>query len=124
MSIISYVFSNGVRVVNTTPHDITFQDGDQVVSIPNCGFIINARAVETVVSEGVPSFVKTVFVGDEAGKNAIEAIRKEFPDAIIVGSIIAAQAYPGEVVAMTPMPGFERVPPAEKRMNPTKFTIF
>jgi len=41
-----------------------------------------------------------------------------------VGSIIAAQAYPGQVVAMTPTPGYERVPPAEKRMNPDKFNIF
>lgn len=41
-----------------------------------------------------------------------------------VGSIIAAQAYPGQVVAMTPAPGFERVPPAEKLMSCEKFTTF
>lgn len=53
----------------------------------------------------------------EASDNAAMPLR-------IVGSIIAAQAYPGEVVAMTPAPGYERVAPAEKRMNPHKFTIF
>lgn len=42
----------------------------------------------------------------------------------VVGSIIAAQAYPGRVVAMTPVPGFERVSPAEKRMRCDKFTTF
>ncbi|GAH77449.1 unnamed protein product, partial [marine sediment metagenome] len=48
----------------------------------------------------------------------------ENPNAIIIGSIISAQAYPGEVFAMTPAPGFERVPPDQKRMNPFKFTMF
>lgn len=43
---------------------------------------------------------------------------------IIIGSIIAAQAYPGKVCAMIPAPGHERVPPAEKRMRTDKFTIF
>jgi len=120
----SHVFSNGVRVVNTTPHEITFQDQDQIMSVPNCGIVINAKAVETIISAGTPTFIKTEFTGDTAGKTAIAAIYQEHPDAIIVGSIIAAQAYPGEVVAMTPMPGFERVAPSEKRMNPAKFTTF
>jgi hypothetical protein len=43
---------------------------------------------------------------------------------VVVGSIIAAQAYPGLVVAMTPAPGYERKPPTEKRMRPDKFTVF
>ena len=43
---------------------------------------------------------------------------------MVVGSIIAAQAYPGLVVAMVPAPGYERRPPAEKRMRPDKFTIY
>jgi len=42
---------------------------------------------------------------------------------LLIGSIIAAQSYPG-VLAMVPAPGYERVPPAEKRMRPDKFTIF
>ena len=104
---ISHVFTNGVHIVNTTPHEITFQDQDQIVSVPNCGTLINAKVVETIVSQGIPAFVKT-----------------ELPNCIIVGSIIAAQAYAGKVFAMTPMPGFERVAPAEKRMNPAKFTTF
>lgn len=42
----------------------------------------------------------------------------------IIGSIIAAKAFPGVVFGMTPAKGFERVAPAEKRMNPSKFTTF
>jgi len=124
MNFISHTFSNGIQIVNTTPHEITFQDGDQIIQIPNCGTIINAKVVETIVSLGIPTFVKTEFVGDISGDTAITDIHSQFPNCIIVGSIIAAQAYPGRVVAMTPMPGYERVAPAEKRMNPAKFTIF
>lgn len=43
---------------------------------------------------------------------------------IVVGSIIAAQAYPGDVCAMIPAEGFERVPPEQKKMRPDKFTIY
>jgi len=124
MNFISHVFTNGVCIVNTTPHEITFQDHDQIISIPNCGTIINAKVVETIVSAGIPTFVKTDFIGDSTGEEAIISIRNQFPDAIIVGSIIAAQAFPGKVFAMTPISGFERVAPAEKRMNPSKFTTF
>ena len=68
--------------------------------------------------------MRTKFTGNDEGRAIIAAMKAANPDAVIVGSIIAAQAYPGEVVAMTPLPGYERVAPAEKRMNPHKFTTF
>ena len=74
-----------------------------------------------VKTENNVQFVKTNFVGDDSGKAVINAVPQ---CVLIVGSIIAAQAYPGLVVAMTPAPGYERVAPAEKRMNPDKFTVF
>ena len=119
-------FSNGVVVVNTTPHPITFLDGDSVVTVPTAA-LVNARAVEEQVSS---LFVRTNFVGCDEGEQALSEIQAAFAESgisgelVIVGSIIAAQAYPGRVVAMTPAPGFERVAPAEKRMNPGKFTTF
>ena len=54
----------------------------------------------------------------------LDEIEKAYPGAFIIGSIIAAQAFPGRVLAMVPAPGFERVPPAEKRMRADKFSIF
>jgi hypothetical protein len=46
----------------------------------------------------------------------------------IVGAIIYMEAQMSnmlyKLIAMTPVPGFERVPPAEKRMNPRKFTTY
>ena len=75
-------------------------------------------------------FVRTEFVGTEEGKETIERIKsvynRQFSNGtlVIVGSIIAAQAYPGEVAAMTPVEGYERVAPDQKRMRCDKFTTF
>ena len=122
-------FSNGVEVINATPRSIRFQDGDKIVEIPSSvkegektgPFVINA-SVETMPSGN--HLVKSVFTPSEEGEKLIKVINAIKPDAFIIGSIIAAQAYPGKVVGMVPAPGFERVPPAEKRMSCEQFTTF
>lgn len=117
-------FSNNVVVVNTTSHSVIMQDVDgTLVFVPTS---IHIKAEEKQFSR----FVKTEFVGTDIGKQNIADIKSAFASEgkngilVIVGSIIAAQAYPGEVVAMTPVEGFERVAPAEKRMRCDKFTTF
>ncbi|MCR4441924.1 MAG: hypothetical protein NUV48_07185 [Peptococcaceae bacterium] len=119
-------FVDGVEIVNTTPHLINFLDSSgDVLVIPCSGVVINARAVESDAGErGLAKLVKTSFIADPESEKALSLLEAEHPGAIIVGSIIAAQAFPGRVFAMTPAPGFERVPPQEKRMNPRKFTTF
>ena len=117
--------ASGVTVVNSTHHPITFMelDGTHVTVPSSC--IINATVKETVVKSvnGI-DFVKSTFVGSEEGAEIIEQIHAINPEALIIGSIIAAQAFPGDVVGMTPCKGFERKPPAEKRMSTVKFTVF
>lgn len=88
--------------------------------------ILNA----TVGEKSVDSlFVRTTFNGTDEGRTLISTI-KNWADGesvdflVIVGSIIAAQAYPGDVAGVCPVPGFERVAPSEKRMRCDKFTIF
>ena len=69
--------------------------------------------------------VRTVFAPTAQGHTVIESIRDSTsPTPIIVGSIIAAQAYPREVFSMVPCEGYERVPPNEKRMKPDTFNVF
>lgn len=115
---------DGVEIINVTPHTITFGVGEGTVEVPS-HVIINAAAVEQhVKKEGGVEFVNTTFLANDKNRDIVIGLTKQFPNAVIVGSIIAAQAFPGKVVAMTPCPGFERVPPAEKRMNPHKFTTF
>jgi len=123
-------FENNVVVINTTPHAITMKDvtGELVSVESDSSLLINAQAKEEKVSD---LFVKTVFESTENGWNKIKEIKETFSELyhdgetlVIIGSIIAAQAYPGEVVAMVPVPGFERVAPTEKRMRCDKFTVF
>lgn len=122
----THKFSNGVTVVNTTPHPVNMQDvNGELVSVPSCEqLILNAQTEEVQVS---PLFVRTAFIGTAEGEKLINNILISFngnENVIIVGSIIAAQAYPGKVCGLCPVPGFERVAPAEKRMRCDKFTIF
>lgn len=120
---------NGLRIFNATPHVVRFwrEEWDEPVEVAS-DEIISAKVEERFIryflgSHDAVSLVCPVFVGTDAGR---EIARKALADGahIVVGSIIAAQAYPGLVVGMTPAPGYERVPPAEKRMDPNKFTIF
>ena len=117
----------GTIHINTTPHPLNMvdPDGEEFV-IPVSGVLINAKPVEKPCGEH-PSgvmLVKTEFVADPASAERIKEIKENYPSAVIIGSIIAAQAFPGEVVALVSAPGFERVPPAEKKMRADKFTVF
>lgn len=112
-----------MRYFNSTPHAINLltPDGQEIVIQPDS--IISANAVEVEVHSPIPgvTLVNTRFEGTPEGFAVIEAAQ-EYD--VIIGSIIAAQAYPGLVVAMVPAPGFERVPPSEKKMRSDKFTVF
>lgn len=115
-----------MKFINVTPHSLRLQEADGTVfTVEPCGVIINARPVETPAGgrDGIV-FVRTQFVADEQNQAALARLEAEKPGSLIVGSIIAAQAFPGRVLALTPVPGFERVPVAEKLMSATKFTIF
>ncbi len=121
-------FLNGVVICNTTPHAITIQNMDGTLVSVQPEHLLNATAVEEKVSD---LFVTTKFVGTAEGEQIISEIESEFKaqygddsTLVIVGSIIAAQAYRGKVVGMTPVPGYERVAPAEKQMRCDKFTVF
>jgi len=114
-------------IINTTPHPINFKGADGTeFEVPPCGTLISARAVEEVVGThpSGASLVHTRFESTPEALAALAALEADNPGVIIVGSIVAAQAFPGRVFGMTPAPGFERVPIAEKRMDPVKFTTF
>lgn len=116
---------NGVTVFNATPHVIRFwsENWDGPVEVEK-DFVVSAKIEEQVVLEFEHhSLVSTEFVPDDVSWNVIARAKDEGAH-VIVGSIIAAQAYPGAVMAMVPCAGYERVPPAEKRMRADKFTVF
>ena len=119
-----------VAVVNTTPHSINFKSertGEEYEVAP-CGTLLNAKPEEEYVSGATVQMVRTVFKATDEGQEFIDSIPEtvvvadiEF-DVVIVGSMIAAKAY-DRCVAMTPTKGFERVPPAQKKMNLYKFAV-
>lgn len=122
---------NGITIFNATPHVIRFwhEGWPEPVEVES-DEIISARIVEY---PGAPKsgirqidgieFIEMIALGTDEGAAVINVAHKMGAD-LIVGSIIAAQAYPDFVVGMTPSPGYERVKPSEKRMNPDKFVIF
>jgi len=114
-------------IINVTPHPVTMQSQDGTVyAVEPCGVLVNAKMVETAagIHPSGAELVRTCIVPDPASEEALTKIEKENPGVIIIGSIIAAQAFPGRVLAMVPVPGYERVAPAEKRMRDDKFTTY
>lgn len=116
---------NNVVYVNATPHSINLQVGSGCVVVPaSQKQVINASIKEVQVDD---LLVKSIFVGNEEGERIINEIYSEFPEqdrVIIIGSLIAAQAYPGRVFGMCAAEGYERRPPAEKLMRSDKFVTF
>jgi len=136
------------NIINVTPHVIRFQNaGNVVYEVEPCGVLVNARPIEE--GAGLRLFcgyqpsecqtehyghcencgyavelVRTRFVATPEEEEKLAVLEAENSGAIIVGSIIAAQAFPGRVLAMVPAPGFERVPPDQKKMRDDKFTTF
>lgn len=116
-----------MKIINVTPHVLNFrnQDGSEFEVAPS-GVVLSATPADTEV--GVhPSgaqLVKVRFVGGDEANSQLSLLEAANPGALIVGSMIAAQGFPGRVVAVIAAPGFERRPPAEKRMRADRFTVF
>lgn len=126
---------DGRVLVNTTPHELTFQalDGGLVTvptSVPKgekVGFaVLNAKSNEVMVADDL---VATTFSATPEGLALLETIEQwadeNHPNDTlrVIGSMIAVNAYPGRVVGMCPVPGYERAPMGEKRMCTDKFTV-
>ena len=87
-----------MKIINTTPHVIRFQNaaGD-VYEVEPSRVLVNARPAEEPagVHPSGAELVRTKFVADPASEEALARLEQENPGAIIIGSIIAAQAFPG-----------------------------
>ena len=120
-------------IINTTPHSIRFSvpgtENETVELEPSKGALLNAEVVEEPVFDDL---VTTTFKPSSDGWGIIATIEHvclgdpelRGKNLRIVGSIIAAQAYPGRCVGLVPCPGYERVAPSEKRMRLDKFNIY
>ena len=115
------VLSNGVKVVNSSPHPFVFDDGTVV---PPCGATLNARFIERETgTDGTVTFVVTDKVPTEEGTAFLDAV----PDGVLVlGSLIAAEAYGFPVVQPVPTPetAGRGTAPADRRVRSDRFTRF
>lgn len=115
------------NILNCTPHAIMFINSEtgNEYSVAPSGYVLRAAPVETIVYEdGVNTFVKTIFVPSDEGMAELEEIEEKYPDHVIVGSIVSAQAFPGRVAGMIPTVETARSAPADKRYYDNKFNIF
>jgi len=112
----------GTKIMNTTPHTITFMHEDKTNDVIPCGKILNAHIMFTTdtMSGGI-EIVKQQWLPTPDG---LRFLQETSPDIIVIGSVIAAQAYPGMVKMLVPYYGYERAPHGLKRMRPDKFAIY
>lgn len=121
---------NGIQIFNATPHDLIFSDyswEERDIIVPSEGFPINAFAHNVEVGTVGPATLVTLnFTSREDGLEIIKLVREKYPNALIVGSVIAAQAYPEEVVAPIPRYRGDRGGKRSMQplMKPDRFTIF
>ena len=118
-------FSYGVRILNCTPHVIKFLDNEDVIEVPPCGITLPVRTEEQVdYRTNTVELVRTVFVPDTEQLHIVQELLQYYYEVLLVGSIISAQAYAGDVVGMIPVQGYERVSPDKKLMRIDKFNIY
>ena len=118
---------NGNTYINTTPHNINLKSTltEEEFIVPASGVLINSKPQEiTAGGQNSIKFVKTTFVSNYDDSVKLDQLEEMYPNAIIIGSIVAAQGYPGMVFGLIPYPGLERVPVEQKKMQAEKFTVF
>jgi len=100
-----------------------------IITIPSNGKSIKATPVEShYKTENNIEYVTIDFEPNKESEKYLQKLTKKHEakddNYIFIGSIVAAQAFPGKVVAMVPVPGYERVPRNEKLVRSDKFSIF
>jgi hypothetical protein len=119
---------NGKTFVNVTPYPISFMINEspkKPKTILPSGIKIHVLREEPAVYEkDGAKFCNLQFVGTRGGNAILAEIKKQYPDAIIIGSLMAAQAYPGDIVALCPAEGYERVAASERLYRVDRFIVF
>jgi hypothetical protein len=113
---------NGIKILNTTPHSIAFLTvNNKIVDVERSGKIINADYHYTYShTNHLGLDLYTVSVEQEPEDYEwLVAFHSKNPDVVIVGSQIAARAYPGLVYAMMYAPGYNHRTRSEDKVHRT-----
>lgn len=114
---------NGVWVWNATPHPLLFVHEGMPVEVPTHE-VINVLPYTTEAKREANYTLNTVeFLATKEGRATLDKFKKVAPDALVVGSIIASQAFPGEIVAPVPAVS-DRFGKGRKINRCDRFTVF
>lgn len=111
------------QIINVTGHVLDFwnQDGSQFAVEP-CNTVISAGFREENIQRNGALHIISTPVATEEGNRLLLDLEGQYPGAIIVGSEIAAKAYPGRVASTIPAPGMRNG--GRKLARADKFRIF
>lgn len=124
---------NGVTIYNVTAHNLNFwckdEKGKQCIIVVPSDAVVNAYYVNEKVFSGATYDLVTVqFKPLSECEEILDKFYAESPEALVVGSNIAAQAYPGRVLAPVPCRKSDRsgtrLPNDQRLVRPDRFTIF
>ena len=119
---------NGLEIFNATPHDLNFWDTvTKEVTVAPSDVVINTRPQEAIVDIwNEIEFVAVEYYPEDSGLDLVRFIKAEHPDVLIVGSVLAAMAYPEDVVASIPLRGGDRLKSrtTSRRVCSDRFTTF
>jgi hypothetical protein len=119
----------GVKYLNMTPHVLSFGSGKHETEgyffmVQPSGYVVNGVPDMELLAEynGVERWM-TIFL--PTSDSVVELLnRLTRTGVIVIGSQIAAQAYPMLVHSVIAATGYERALPAEKRMNAKRFNVY
>lgn len=95
--------SNGVCIYNTTPHELTFQMDDGTIEHVPTDIVLHCQPDVKLKEQNELYQVTSIkFLTDSRGQELIDWVKREYPGVVIVGSLIAAQAYAEQVVTCVP----------------------
>ena len=98
------------KLINVCPHDINFSDkrGVHTYTLRQTGVILSGTEKDEYMENFPYKVFKRTFHPTEIGLEILKKLEEEYPWYLIVGSKIAAQAYPGQVVSLVPCVGTDR----------------
>lgn len=94
---------NGLLIYNMTPHPLHFQTDAGIVTAPSDGRVDAVPITKEVEGNKRYTLNNVRFVADKQTLEELRKIKEAEPDALIVGSMIAAKAYPSLVVYSVPV---------------------
>lgn len=116
---------NGVEVFNATAHELVFFHDNWIKPVTvQSEKPIYAQSQSHEVGRGKGYvLVNMNFVEKEEERELIERIKQQYPGVVIIGSAIAALAYPGDIVCTLPYRA-DRMVKNERYVKANRFTVY